>query len=148
MSTYFHKRVFPKLWLGLAAAGLIAAIIIGRNNLPLGSFIAAGTIPLGVFGYAVLKHLVSDVVDEVWDCGNEFVIRNQDIEERIEITDLVTAKYISGNPQRISLILRRSSVFGMEIIFWPRAEWFPVGAPRIVYELITRIAAAKSYVDD
>ena len=60
------------------------------------------------FGYFIMKKLVFDLVDEVWDDGDALVVKNRGQEERIALADIKNVSYSPFvNPPRVTLSLRR-----------------------------------------
>ena len=45
------------------------------------------------FGYFVMKKLVFDLVDEVWDDGEALLIKNRGQEERVALRDIKNVSY-------------------------------------------------------
>jgi hypothetical protein len=121
-STYFYKRVFPIFWFGFLAFFFCMAIGIGISQKKLAvEFVPFIVIPLllAAFGYSLMKWIVFDLVDEVWDAGSYLIVKNKGNEERIALKDVINVNY-SGfmNPPRVTLLLRESSEFGTEISFF------------------------------
>ena len=139
-NTFFNKRVFPAIWFGFLAVFFVASaigMIAGKHSNPLFLIVPIG---MAVFGYFLMRALVFDLVDEVWDDEDALVVRNRGIEETILLKDIVNVNY-SGmtNPPRITLTLREESLFGPEIKFSPPQSWFPFMQPQIVKDLVQRI---------
>ena len=99
-----------------------------------------------VLGYVVMKKLVFDLLDEVWDAGDELVVKNSGAEEHIALSDIMNISYTTfTNPPRITLTLRRPSLFGHEITFSPPVRLNPFARSPIVNELIQRVDAARRH---
>lgn len=97
-----------------------------------------------VIGYFVFKKLIWDLVDEVWDDGDTLIIRNRNQEERVALWEISNVSYsIFVNPPRVTILLRRPSIFGKEISFSPPATFWPFSRSPIVVELIERIDAKR-----
>ena len=75
--TFFNKRVFPAIWFGflLVFIGLSLFSGAGRNATSLLPSVIGPAIMI-VFGYFIMKKLVFDLVDEVWDNGDTLVVKN------------------------------------------------------------------------
>src|SRR6202011_1403572 len=85
--TVFHKRVFPVLWFGFLVLFVVAGLahgVAGANPMFL-------VIPfaMAAFGYFLMKKLVWDLVDEVYDGGDYLVVRNRGEESQIPLSAIV-----------------------------------------------------------
>src|SRR5262249_32644175 len=116
--TFLYKRVFPISFFALLVvffcAGLYRGMATGGDYPPLPFFIA----PIIVFfiGYVILRMMVFDMVDQVFDCGDTLLIRNGGKEDRVALADTVNVSYSAFvNPARVTLMLRKPSIFGTEI---------------------------------
>src|SRR5262245_10234210 len=103
--TFFNKRVFPVIWFGGVALFFMAftvGMIVGKRLEPGFLFMP---LFLAAFGYVMMRMLVFDLVDEVWDDGDSLVVRNRGIEERILLKDIVNVSSTSfTNPPRATLL--------------------------------------------
>jgi hypothetical protein len=99
---------------------------------------------MGLFGFLVMKKLVFDLVDEVWDAGTELLIRNKGREVRVPLTEIVNISYSPTNPQRqATLSLRQPTTLGREISFVPPPRWVPFARSPVIDDLIQRVDAAR-----
>jgi hypothetical protein len=145
--TWFYKRVFPVIFIGLIALSLGLAIATARpgSGLPPPALI----VPLFALGVAwfVVRRLVSDLADEVWDEGDALRVRFGHDEERIEFANIVNVGYtFMVNPARVTLTLRNPGRFGKEVTFCPLQERFFAPLIRrnpLVTDLIERVDAAR-----
>ena len=97
-------------------------------------------VAMAVFGYFLMKRLVFDLVDEVWDDGDALLIRNGKKGDRILLSNIINVSYsTSTNPPRVTLTLREPSAFGKEVAFSPPSRWLPFAKHPIISELIERI---------
>jgi len=104
---------------------------------------------LAVFGYVIMRKFVFDLVDEVWDAGDELVVRNRNQEERIPLSDVINVSYAPfQNPPRVTLTLRRPCRFGKEVAFSAPISLNPFSRSPIVDELIERIDAERRGKED
>ena len=145
--TFFYKRVFPVIWFGFLAL-FIAVPFFSFSNAghsampPLEFFI--GPAIMAIVGYFVLKKLVFDLVDEVWDDGASLLIRNRGDEARVNLSDIKNVSYSPFiNPPRVTLSLRTPTVFGDEITFNAPTRFMPFSPSPIIKELINRIDLAR-----
>lgn len=144
-NTFFHKRVFPVVWFG--GLGLIAVVgtcvaVANRDPTALLALVPIGFMLF--FGYVLMKLLVFDLVDEVWDNGDELVVRNKGQEERIPLAEIINISHPSfSNPPRATITLRQPCRFGKEITFSAQHTWFPFLKNATITELIERIDAKR-----
>jgi len=97
-----------------------------------------------IFGYFIMKKLVFDLVDEVWDDGDLLVIKNRGDQERIALSDIKNVSYsMMMNPPRVTLSLRRPTAFGDEITFGTPVRFVPFSTSPIIKDLIDRIDLAR-----
>jgi len=145
--TFFYKRVFPVLWLGGVAVFLLVMLANPpRQGGPAFPFLFVPALML-VLGFALMRKLVFDLVDEVWLDGESLLVKNRQQEIRIALYDVLNVNSTTlTNPRRISLRLRADSRFGRDIAFMPNSPRGLFGAFRsdpIADELIQRVDAAR-----
>jgi hypothetical protein len=143
--TFFYKRIFPVIWFGLlpvfVAVSLFANAHGGSSSLFPFLIVPAAML---VFGYVIMKKLVFDLVDEVWDDGNELVVRNRGQEQRIALSDIKNVSYSAlTSPPRVILALRRPSIFGDQIAFCAPVRFVPFTTSPVIDDLINRIDVAR-----
>jgi hypothetical protein len=144
-TTFLYKRIFPIFWFGIITLIFISAVLLG---------VAGGqTVPVQVliiplvmagFGYFFMKRFLFDLVDEVWDDGAQLVVRNRGQEDRIALSDIMNVSYSPlVNPPRVTLMLRKPSIFGTEVSFSAPARFIPFAASPVIEALIRRVDAAR-----
>jgi hypothetical protein len=142
-STFFLKRIFPVIWFGflsLIALVLLTAAGKGRLN-PL---ILLHPVAMALFGYVLMKKLVFDLADEVWDAGDALLIKNNREEDRILLSQIINVSYTTfQSPNRVTLTLRQPSRFGNEISFSARTRFLPFARNPLIDELIQRVDQAR-----
>jgi hypothetical protein len=144
--TFFNKRVFPAIWFGFLAVFIGLALFSGaaRNPASLLPVLIAPAIMI-VFGYVIMKKLVFDLADEVWDDGDSLVVKNNGQEQRIALSDIKNVSYSPFvNPPRVTLSLRRPTVFGDEITFSAPVRLVPFSKSPVITDLIERVDLARS----
>jgi hypothetical protein len=95
-------------------------------------------------GYFLMKKLVFDLVDEVWDDGHALVVKNGGRDERIAFTDIKNVNYSPFvNPPHVTLSLRRQTSFGDQITFCAPVRFIPLTASPVITALIDRIDQAR-----
>jgi hypothetical protein len=148
-TTAFHKRVFPIFWFGSLA--IVALTAIAKSNVGKANLIFL-IIPcvMGVFGYFLMKNLVWDLVDEVYDCGDFLLIKNRGQERRVSLADIINVSSSEMiNPPRITL--RIANPIGppgreLEVTFSPKRPFTlnPFAKNPIAEDLIVRVDRARS----
>ena len=97
-----------------------------------------------VIGYFVMKNLVFDLVDQVYDEGGSLLFKNKGKTVRVNLTDIKNVSYtIMVNPPRVTISLRTQTEFGNEISFSPPASMIPFKKNQDIVDLIDRIDRAR-----
>jgi hypothetical protein len=73
--TFFYKRVFPVFWFGFLILFIAIPLFVGgaRNAATPFPFLVVPLIMI-VFGFFIIKKLMFDLVDEVWEDGETLLI--------------------------------------------------------------------------
>jgi hypothetical protein len=104
-------------------------------------------IPIGmaIFGYFLMKKLVWDLIDEVYDEGASLLFRNGKQEVRVNLKDIKNVSYSTmTNPPRVTLSIRYKTPLGDELTFSPSASWIPFKKNEVILKLIDRIDEARN----
>jgi hypothetical protein len=143
--TTFYKRIFPVFWFGFLGLFLFIGLVAMPQRPPLAFFIPPLVmLPLG---YLMMRKLVFDLVDEVWDCGDHLVVRNGALEESVPLSNIMNVNATTlVNPARITLRLIRPGRFGNEISFMPPRPMVanPFARNVLADELVERAYKARS----
>jgi hypothetical protein len=143
--TFFTKRVFPVLWFGFLILFIgMPYFLNGNGHSPL--FFPFIVIPLAMtaFGFFIMKKLVFDLVDEVWEDGDSLLVKNRGQEERIPLSNIKNVSYSPYmNPPRVTLSLRTPSMFGDQITFGAPIRLIPFSTSPMINDLIERVDAAR-----
>jgi len=143
-NTFFAKKVLPVVWFGfLMLFVLIALTGSGQRFLPF-LLVPAG---MAVFGFFLMKNLVWDLVDEVYDCGDYLLIRNRGKKDEVALSNIMNVSAsLLLNPPRITLRLINPGTFGREIAFSPVREFTlnPFAKNQIAEDLMVRVDQARS----
>jgi hypothetical protein len=144
-TTFLYKRIFPVFWFGLLAVFVAVALIAGPGDQRQSLVFLIVPIFMAVFGYVIMKKLVFDLVDEVWDDGTSLLIRNGGREDRIALSNIMNVSYSPLiNPPRVTLTLRQpSNDFGTEISFSAPVRFIPFAKSPLIEDLILRVDAAR-----
>jgi hypothetical protein len=138
--TYFTKRIFPAIWLGIVGLGLVIGVATGAwRKEPV---VVIQPVVMAAFGYILFRKLVWDLADEVRDAGTHLLVRKGDVEERIALANVMnvdTSRFV--NPRRITLRLRVPGKLGEEVAFIPKAtyQFNPFARNEVAEALIKRI---------
>ncbi|HZR60474.1 MAG TPA: hypothetical protein VFA80_05960 [Xanthobacteraceae bacterium] len=143
--TFFHKRVFPLIWFGFCAVFVVLPLlgipISGRS--PPGPFFLAPAVMILV-GLVIMRKLIFDLVDQVWDDGDSLLVRNRGEEERVALADIKNVNYTPFlSPPRVVLSLRRTTTFGDQIAFCAPVRLVPFASSPVITDLINRVDAAR-----
>ena len=144
-ATFYNKRIFPAIWFGFLILFVGTSVFSGaqRHSLPSIPFLLF-PVAMIAFGFFIMKKLLFDLVDEVWDEGDALLVKNGGQEERIALGDIKNVSYSPYmNPPRVTLSLRRSTVFGEQITFSAPMRFIPFATSPIINDLINRIDAAR-----
>jgi hypothetical protein len=134
--TFFYKRVFPVIWFGFLAVFFVIALVKGLaadpiSNLP---FLIVPVV-MAILGYQIMKRMAFNLVDEVFDGGQE---------ERIALADIKNVNFFPYmSPPQVTLSLRRPSVFGETIVFCAPVRLMLLSTSPMIEKLIDRIDAAR-----
>jgi hypothetical protein len=140
--TFFYKRVFPAGWFGGLVLFIGIPLFASHGSLPL-PFLIIPVAMIG-FGYFLMKKLVFDLVDEVWDDGDALVVKNGGRDERIALADVKNVNYSAFvNPPRVTLSLRQQTAFGDQVTFCAPVRWIPLTTSPVISALIDRIDQAR-----
>ncbi len=143
-TTFLHKRIFPVVWFGLLAVFIVVALIAGLGDRRQSLIFLLVPIFMAAFGYVIMKKLVFDLVDEVWDDGTSLLIRNGGREDRIALPNIMNVSYSPLiNPQRVTLMLRKPSIFGTEVTFIAPVRFTPFAKSPVIEDLIRRVDATR-----
>jgi hypothetical protein len=156
-STFFYKRVFPAIWLGIVGIGITAGLFghtgpfrqhVGERP-PIDPMAVVIPIMMFVVGFVVFRRLLSGLADEVMLEGDTVIVKKGDEQLRIALTEVINVNSLNSvNPRRISLRLRNSTRLGRDIDFVPvgRRPMLFLGMTKldpIAEELIDRIDALR-----
>jgi hypothetical protein len=144
--TFLYKRIFPIFWFGFLAVFVATAFLSGQGieKDPLFLVIPCG---MGVVGFFIMKKLVWDLVDEVYDDQDFLLVKNRGEEERVALSNIMNVSATTFvNPPRVTLKLVEPGRFGSEITFTPVKGFNlnPFAKNPIVEDLIVRVDKART----
>lgn len=147
--TAFHKKAFPLVWFGGWAAFALAAASSGAIFGKGGFLLVVMPLGMAALGYFLMKNLLWDLVDEVYDAGSFLLVKNGGREYRIPFSDIVNVNStVAVNPPRITLRLKGASAqsgLGTEMVFSPQRPltFNPFAKVPIAEELISKVEEAR-----
>jgi len=145
-STFFHKRIFPVIWFGFIVFFIATALYADRRHSSGGADMMLFIVPvlMAVIGYFVMKNLVFDLIDEVYDEGTSLLFKNKGKSIRVNLADIKNVSYsVMVNPPRVTISLRQKTEFGDELSFSPPASLIPFKKNQDITDLIDRIDRAR-----
>ncbi len=143
--TFFYKRVFPIFWFGLLALFMIGPTAIAWNGgqAPQPMFFIV-PIFMMAFGYVMMKKLVFNLVDVVFDAGDALLVKNGAQQEQIPLADIINISYAQMmNPPQVTLSLRQPTSFGNKVTFCAPTRLIPFATSPVIDDLIKRVDAAR-----
>jgi hypothetical protein len=143
-SMFYYKRVLPVLLFGLPLFFLYIALVASPVRPPPLAFLPP--LLLVPILYLVMRKLIWDLADEVWDGGDHLVVKIGDQSESVPLSNIMNVSASTlVNPPRITLRLVSPGRFGPEISFSPpRNSMFnPFARNTVADDLIERVHRAK-----
>jgi len=143
--TAFMKKAFPALWFGFLGLFIIAILAKGAHAQS-AMFIVIPCV-MAVVGYLVMKKLIWNLVDEVYDCGDFLLIRNGSDEDHLPLSNIINVNSsMYTNPPVITLRLATPGKFGPDIAFSPLRPFSlnPFARNAVAEDLIVRVDKARS----
>jgi hypothetical protein len=120
--TSWHKTIFPAVWFGILA--LVLSVVLLTGAFLENPIFVVLPIAMGAFGYVLMRAIIWDLVDEVYDCGDHLVVRNGGEEDTVALSNILDVKAsIFTRPDRITLRLAHPGKFGAKIVFCPPFKW-------------------------
>ena len=146
VSTRLVKYVLPLFWMAFFAFWMTGVVTAGMQGFRNAWIMAAIAVPfMGIMACMQWK-LVRGHADDVALDGDQLVVRNRGVEDRIALSNIVNVDAIEfTRPARITLRLRTPSRFGNQISFFPRSGFKlnPFARNRTVDLLIQRVDRAR-----
>jgi len=143
--TFFYKRISPVIFFGFLVVFIGIALLANlRSNSALDNipFLIVAIVMTVVF--FISKKLIFDLVDEVWEDGETLVVRNSGQEQRIALADIKNVNYSPLiSPPRVTVSLRRPTVFGDEVTFCAPVRMVPLAPSPVINDPIERVDRAR-----
>jgi hypothetical protein len=141
-NTFLLKTLFPAFWYGILTL-VTVGIIFGKAPLP----VLLGPLFMAGLGFFLMKYMIWDLVDEVYDGGDSLLVKNRGQEDRVALSNIMNVSATTlTNPPRITLRLIVPGAFGDEIVFSPikKMRLNPFARNEIAEDLILRAHQARS----
>jgi hypothetical protein len=143
-TTFFHKRIFPVIWFGFIGFFILTGLFADSKDRTADIMIMVVPALMAVIGYFVMKFLIFDLIDEVYDEGSSLLFKNKGKTVQVNLTDIKNVSYsVAVNPPRVTISLRCKTEFGDELSFSPPASLIPFKRNKDILELIDRIDRAR-----
>jgi hypothetical protein len=143
-TTFFHKRIFPVIWFGFIGFFILTGSFADNKDRTADIMIIVVPVLMAVIGYFVMKFLIFDLIDEVYDEGLSLLFKNKGKTVRVNLTDIKNVSYsVAVNPPRVTISLRCKTEFVDELSFSPPASLIPFKRNKDILELIDRIDRAR-----
>jgi hypothetical protein len=142
------KRIFPLVWFGIIGLILIIGLTAGGHGAKsVPPLVFVMPVVLLALAWFIMRRLVFDLADAVYDEGDALRVRFGTEEERIALGNIINISFAGmTNPQRVTLTLRDPGRFGREVSFSPVQTFFgPLlrTTNPIVSDLIERADVAR-----
>jgi hypothetical protein len=147
-TTFFYKKWFFVLWLGIAAVFLTLGIVgVVTQSFPRKDLPAFFIIP-SVFAAVspIFRRLFKDLIDEVYDGGDHLILKNGNDEELLSLTNVMNVGASRfEKPPRVTLRLVKPGRFGSEVSFLVERQSLldPFVRNVVVDDLIVRVDRAR-----
>ena len=143
-STVFYKKGFPLLWFGFLAVFIGTSLTSGATDED--PFFLIVPCVMAVFGFLLMKKIVWDLADEVYDGGDFLLVKNKGKEERVALSNIMNVSASTNlNPPRITLRLVVPASQAKEISFSPTFQFSlnPFAKSEIAEDLMVRVDKAR-----
>ena len=133
------------VWFGFLSVFFVTSLTTGAADRDIMFLVVP--IVLAVFGYWLMRKLIWDLADEVYDCGDFLLVKMHGEEERVQLANVMNVdSSMFTNPPRITLKLASRSRFGDEVAFSPVSgrKLNPFARNAVAEDLIVRAGRARS----
>ena len=99
---------------------------------------------LAIFGFFIMKSLIFNLIDEVYDRESHLLCRRKGIEVKVNLTDIERIRFSNKKkPPRIIVHLRHPTELGDELQFLPKTNLIPFRKNADIEMLFDRIHKAR-----
>ncbi len=139
-STALTKRICPLMWFGTLILFAISAALGEGASLRSVALFYPVIAAMALGGYFVMKKLLFDLIDEVWDEGSSLLFRNRGHEVRVALKDVKNISYANvSSPPRVTISVRQETALGSELSFTPPTSLMPFKRSPAIDALIERV---------
>ncbi|HET8648615.1 MAG TPA: hypothetical protein VFL95_01125 [Gemmatimonadales bacterium] len=140
--TLVQKRIFPGCWFGFLTLFVVAGLLRGAERENIGFLIVP--VVMAAFGYQLMKTMVWNLADEVYDCGDSLLIRKGGEQVVVPLSNIMNVS--ADNVSRVTLKLVQPVSLGDEIAFAPRsrAHLNPFARSAVAGDLMVRAHQARA----
>jgi hypothetical protein len=143
-STFFLKRILPAVFFLFIGLSFLLPLFDGEQHHKADMMLLIVPVLMAVFFYYLMKNLVFDLIDEVYDEGSTLLFKNNGKTVRVNLADIKNVSYsVVINPPRVTISLRHKTEFGDELTFSPPSSLIPFKKNKDIVELIDRIDRAR-----
>jgi hypothetical protein len=138
--TTFYKKIFPVIMFGFVLVILLMGAVSGVSGPEY------YLVPIGmcVFIYFLLRRMIWDLVDEVYDAGDYLVFKNDGREQRVQLEEITEIDYQNiTSPERVTVHCRNEGTLGNKLVFCLPPRLFKLRKSSVVTELIERVERAR-----
>lgn len=144
--TIITKRVIPLMILTLIAITLFELGKEFTNKNTVSPDAILQVVAFCLFGVLFLYTSVFPFVDEVWENGDELIVKNKGTEEHIKFSEIININCSDGIcGARVTVRLRRSSTSEQEVSFYSKRKLLEFRGNSVVNNLIDKIDASRSH---
>jgi hypothetical protein len=139
-TTFFYKLLFPIVWFGFLGIFVLMSLFGERHADRMDIMLFIVPVFMAVFGYFIMRKLLFDLIDEVYDEGDSLLFKNRQKEVRVGLREIKNVSYSPMvSPPRVTISLREKTELGDELSFTPILSFVPFKKNQDVIELIDRI---------
>jgi hypothetical protein len=133
----FYKRTFPIILIGIVCSFEMNLFWHHSQK-----DLLIGCLPLImiIFGYLIMKSMILDLVDEVWNSDDGILtIKKGKLTDTIKLENITNIESSFTNPTRVTINLMSPSLFGNKIVFSPIVCWNPFKLNKNIIDIINRV---------
>jgi hypothetical protein len=143
-TTFFYKLVFPTVWFGFLGIFIFLSLFGERQADRMDVMLFIVPVFMAAFGYFIMRKLLFDLIDEVYDEGDSLLFKNRRKEVRVGLGEIKNVSYSPMvSPPRVTISLRTKTDLGDELSFSPPMSVIPFKKSQDIMELIDRIDQAR-----
>jgi hypothetical protein len=143
-TTLFYKLVFPTVWFGFLGIFVLLSLFGERQADRPDVMLFIVPVFMAGFGYFIMRKLLFDLIDEVYDDGDSLLFKNRRKEVRVGLAEIKNVSYSPMvSPPRVTISLRTKTDLGDDLSFSPPVSFIPFKKNQDIMELIDRVDQAR-----